>query len=357
MKKLSIAALSILSAGAIVVGFTACNESTTSSSNTASEALNSIVSETEEAVVDLANRDAVNFAVLTGPTGMGAVSLMEQDEKELTKNDYNFTIVSANDEIVTGLTSGEFDIAAIATNVGSNLYNKTNADIKVLAVNTLSVLHILENGDSVQSIADLKGKTLYAMGQGANPEFIIKHILDKNGLTYSTDGSDADVKLVFNTPDAVSASLASEEGAVALLAVPAATAATMQNEGVRFAVNLNDEWQKLEEKGAIAMGSVVVRTEFLQEHKEAVDTFLQEYEASIADVMGNVDENAASMEKYGIIPKAAVAKNAIPNAALTYIDGQEMIDILDPYYQVLASFSADSIGGAVPDTDFYYIAE
>jgi NitT/TauT family transport system substrate-binding protein len=308
-------------------------------------------------------RTDVNIAVLAGPTGIGAVGLMASNDAGETVNNYNFTVTGANDEVVAGLTSGEYDMAALATNVAANLYNKTNGSVQICALNTYGVLYILENGDTIQSIADLKGKTVYATGQGANPEYVLKYLLEQNGLTWSVDGTpaDADVQIEFMASDAVTADMASGEYDVCMLPVPAVTSVMMQNSDVRSALNLTDEWNKVAQNnnsdGVLTMGCIVVRSEFAEENPEAVAAFLQEYAASIETVQSDVEYAAELCEEYGVVAKAAVAAKAIPDCNLCCITGSDISSAIESYYAVLFEANPDSIGGAMPGEDFYFNPE
>ena len=280
----------------------------------------------------------INMAVLSGPTGIGAVGLMEANDNGGTVNHYNFTVAAANDEVVAGLSSGEFDIAAVATNVALNLYNKTSGAVQLCALNTYGVLYILENGDSINSIQDLAGKTIFATGQGANPEYVLEYILTENGLDYYTPSSssgdapdpESEVGIEFMDSESLVAGMASGEYDICMLPVPAVTSVMMQNADVRAALDLTEEWNKVAEEGQLTMGSVVVRTEFAQEHPEAVLRFLDEYAASIDSVTGDVEHAAQLCETYGIVPKAAVAAKAIPDCNLCCVTGEEMIATIEP---------------------------
>ena len=296
----------------------------------------------------------VNIGVLSGPTGIGAVGLMDANDNGKTVNKYTFTVAAANDEIVAALSSGELDIAATATNVASSLYNKTSGGVKIIALNTYGVLYILENGNEINSIADLKGKTVYCAGQGANPEYVIKYLLEKNGLTFSDDGSAADVALEFMDASAITAGMASGEFKVCMLPVPAVTSVKIQNADVRTALDLTAEWQKTGADGALTMGCVVVRKEFAESHPGVVETFLEEYRASIDFVLSDIPTAGDLCEKYAIVPKAPVAKKAIPECNLCCITGTDVRKTIEPYYTVLFNANPKSIGGAMPGDDFYY---
>lgn len=292
----------------------------------------------------------VSMAVLSGPTGIGAVGLMEANEAGETVNRYSFTVAAANDDVVAGLANGEFDIAAIATNVAANLYNKTGGSVQICALNTYGVLYILENGDSVHSVADLEGRTVYAAGQGANPEYVLNYILSENGLTPGED-----VNVEFMDTESLTAQMASGAIDLCMLPVPAVTGVTMQNQAVRTALDLTEEWNNITDEGVLTMGSVVVRTEFAEEHPEAVAAFLEEYAASISAVQTDVEHAAQLCESYGIVPKAAVAAKAIPDCNLCCVTGADIQNAIEPYYNVLYAANPAAIGGAVPDEAFYFI--
>ena len=281
-----------------------------------------------------AERTSVNLAMLNGPTGMGAAKLIADDAEGTTLNDYNVEVLSQPTDVTAKLSSGEVDIAALPTNVAATYYNKTES-IQMLALNTLGVLYILENGSNVNSMADLAGQTLYATGQGANP-------------------AEKDVDIQWKTAEEVQALMVSGEAKLAMLPVPAATGVLMQNSDVRAAIDFNTAWEEAGAEGTFTMGCVVVRNEFLEENPQAVEDFLTEYAASIEYVRENPEEAAPLVVEAGIVPKEPIAVAAIPQANLVCITGSDMLSIRD-YYAVLYNADPASIGGANPDDAFYYL--
>ena len=299
----------------------------------------------------------VNLAVLAGPTGIGAASLMEANDAGETVNHYTFTVASAPDEVVAGIANGSLDLAAVPTNLASTLFAKTNGGVQVVALNTYGVLYILENGESVNSFADLKGKTIYATGQGSNPEYVLEYLLDQNGLTWSLDGSEADVQLQFMAADELTAGMVSGQYDLCMLPVPAVTAVTVQNPDVRVAMDLTAEWDKLGVDGKLTQGCIVVTTKFAEEHPDAVKAFLQEYEASINAVVDDPAHAGELCEQYGIVAKAPIATKAIPSCNLCCVTGADMQPVLEPFFQVMFDANPQSIGGALPGDGFYYVAK
>ena len=303
----------------------------------------------------------VHLGLLSGPTGMGAAKMLADNDEAYAQVEagtyeggtllrYEVTLGSdpAND-IVPRLTNGELDIAAIPTNLAATLYNRTDGGIKLLALNTLGVLHILENGDTVNSLADLEGRTLYATGQGSNPEYVLNYLLEANGLDPA-----ADVDIQWLASEELTARMASGDIDLCMLPVPAATTVMMQNSDVRDAIDLNDAWTESGAQGTFTMGCLVARTEWLEGNSELVPGILEEYAASIDYANSNPEEAAALIEQYGIVPKAAVAQAAIPQANMVCVTGEDMKGIAD-YYQVLFDADPTSIGGAIPGEDFYHI--
>ena len=294
----------------------------------------------------------VNLYVLSGPTGIGAMNLWAAADAGETQNTYHITMPGANDEVVAAISNGDADIAAVATNLAATLYNKTSGGVTVLAVNTLGVLSLLGNGQEIASIADLAGKTIYAPGQGANPEYILRYVLTGNSLDPDKDvtiqfvGEGSELLTVWQT----------DPEAIIMAPQPVATSILMQNENAVTLFNMTDEWDKVSGgDSTLMMGCVIVRNEFLQENPGAVALFLQEYAASIEKAQSDVEGTAALCEQYGLIPKAALAKAAIPSCGLTFVTGAEMKSALSGYLQVMFDADPKSVGGAImPGDDFYY---
>lgn len=296
----------------------------------------------------------LNVVALTGPTGIGMVKLMADNEAEETDVNYTVELVGAADEITGKIVNGEVDIAAVPCNLASVLYNKTEGAISVLAVNTKGVLYILEaGGESIQSVADLAGKTIVSTGKGTTPEYTLNYLLTSNGLDPAKD-----VTIEYKS-EATEVVAALKQGLcdVAMLPQPMVTAAMAQVEGLRVALDVTEEWANIQgENGSqLITGCVVVRNEVLEENKDAVDTFLKEYKASIEYVNANVADAAQLVANYGIIANAAIAEKAIPACNIVFMGGEEMKSNMEGYLGVLAAANPKAVGGKMPDAAFYYI--
>ena len=296
----------------------------------------------------------VRVTALKGPTAMGMVPMMESVTGTSNgQNTYTYTITPSVDAVTPALVQGETDIAAVPANLASVLYNNTKGQVQVLAINTLGVLYIAESGESVQSVSDLKGKTIYASGKGASPEYALNYILSANGIDPEKDVT---IEWKAEHSECVAA-LSSQEGGIAMLPQPFVTTAQAKNEKVRIARDRTEEWDKAQEgsetPSAMLTGVVVVRTQFAQKHPEAVNAFLDSYKASVEYANANVEETAELIEAHDIVP-APVARKALPACNIVFIEGDEMKEKLSGYLNVLYEQNPKAVGGQLPGEDFYY---
>lgn len=293
----------------------------------------------------------VRVAALKGPTAMGMVKLMHDDGAAASPR-YEFTIAASADELTPRLVQGDVDICALPANLASVLYNNTEGQIQVLAVNTLGVLYLVESGDTIHTVEDLRGRTIYSSGKGSTPEYALRYMLEQNGIDPETD-----VAIEWKSEHAECvAALSAGEGGIAMLPQPFVTTAQMKNEGIRVALDLTAEWEKLssaESPATLITGVVVARKEFAEAHPDLVNGFLSDYHGSVGYVNSDTDGAAALVGEFDIVPEA-VAKKALPQCNITYIAGDEMREKLSGYLEALYGQNPQAVGGALPQGDFYY---
>lgn len=359
MKKV-LSALAALAMTAVVL--TGCAKNSPQTSAPAQESTTAVQSSKEQETTAEAeaagNTEApsdtytLKIGSLKGPTSMGLVGLMDKAKKGETQNSYEFTMVTAPDELLGKVVSGELDVALIPANMASILYTKTNHNITVLDINTLGVLYAVSADDSIHTTADLKGRTVYLTGKGTTPDYALAHVLKANGLT--TD----DVKLEYKSEAAeVAAVLKEKPDAVGLLPQPFVTAAMAQNDQLKMVLDLTKEWDAAAKdgSGSLVTGVTVCKNNILKDHQELINQFLADRKESAEFVNSNVSEAAALVAAAGIIEKAPVAEKAIPYCSITYIDGDKMKSLLSGYLNVLFEMEPQTVGGALPGDDFYYL--
>lgn len=292
----------------------------------------------------------IRIGVLSGPTAMGALKLWNDNDPR-----YEFTLYTSPDLILPDITAGKLDIAALPTNNAAAFYNANGKDTRVIALNTLGVLYLLDATGTVKSLSDLAGKTVYVPNAGSNPEYIVRHILEKNNIN-------ATVETSIVQPAAIQQELLKGTIEIAVLPQPAATATVVNaktNKNMDISMSdLSAEWNKIETT-PIAQGCLLASAEFCEEHPRALKDFLEKYEASVSYMNNaeNLDAAADLVVAKGILPKAAIAKKALPQCAITYMDGADMKETLEAFYGILHSYAPQSIGGEIPDATFYYDAK
>lgn len=350
MKKVSLLVLGCL----LALMFAGCgkNETTPAATQTPTPS-QAATGEPTEAVTDTPTPTPapvdINVAVLKGPTAIGMVRLMSSTESGAAKNNYHFTVAGTADEITASIIKGDIPVAAVPCNLAATLYNKTKGGVTVCAVNTLGVLYILDTGDSVQTLADLKGKTIYATGAGTTPEYTLRHLLSKAGID---PDKDVTITYVSEASEAAAKIAASDEEVIAMLPQPYVTIAKSKKEGTRVAIDITAEWEKVTGE-TLVTGVIVANTAWLKDHNEAFQTFLGEYKESTAFATEHVDEAAELVEHFDIF-KAAVAKQAIPQCNIVCYTGAEMKKAISDYLKVLFDANPKAVGGALPGDDFYY---
>lgn len=352
MKKI----LSLLLAFSLALSLAACGGSASSAASSAAVsevASSAAASEEEETAAPLSATEPLRIAGLKGPTTMGLVNLLSMEQAGTAAMDYDLQLYGAADEIVPLLIKGELDMAAIPANLAATLYQKTEGGIQAVAVNTLGVLYVVEKGgDTIQSMADLAGRTILSTGKGTTPEYVLRYLLNANGID-----PDKDVTIeYYSEATEVTAQMANTEDAIAVLPQPYVTAAGLQDDTLRVALDLTEEWNKVADTQLIT-GVTVVRKEYAEEHPDVVAAFLTDYAKSVEAANADLDGTAALCEEQGVVAKAAIAKKALPNCNIVCLTGDELKTNASAYLQVLFDADPKAVGGAMPGDDFYWTAE
>ena len=321
-------------------------QTTTESSATEST---TVVEESQQADGTL-----IRVASLKGPTSLGLLFLMDKADKGETTNTYEFQMATGADEILPLMVKGDLDIALVPANVASILYHKTEGGVEVIDINTLGVLYMVSGEDGLADFTDLKGKTIYLTGKGTTPDYVLQYLLTANGMSVD------DVTLEYKSEATEVASvLAEDPTAIGLLPQPFVTAACMQNDVLKVIFDLNEEWNKVqgEDGSSMVTGVTVVRKQFLEENEAAVKSFMEDHKASAEAINADPTTGATLAVEAQIVAKEPIAQKAIPNCNITYMDKADMKQALSGYLEVLFGQDPQSIGGGLPESDFYYDAE
>ncbi len=290
---------------------------------------------------------SVRIGALKGPTSMGLLFLMNENPTDI---DFQVQMATGADELLPLMVKGDLDIALVPANVAAVLYNKTEGGVTVIDINTLGVLYMVTGGEGVESLEDLEGKTIYLTGKGTTPDYVLQYLLKENGmeglctLEYKSEATE------------VAALLAGNPEAIGLLPQPFVTAALSQNESLRVALDMTQEWEKVQDGGSrLVTGVTVVRNDFLKENEELVQAFLKEHAWSTSAINEDPGAGAKYAVEAGIVAKEPIAAKAIPECNITCITGGEMKAALSGYLEALWGMAPETVGGVLPPEDFYYV--
>lgn len=296
----------------------------------------------------------VNVGMIMGPPSMGMGWMIHENEEGNTYNDYNFEVGGVDyTALASKLNTGDYDIIHCPSNVGAILYNNKDLkeEVEVIDISNLGLLYILTTDDSIKSMDDLKGRTVYSIGEGGPPEYTFGYLLDQEGLS-------DDVNFSFrSTPFEVLNLLQDEENSIALLPQPFVEVAKLLVPDLKVPIDITEEWDNLKlESGAESVTTItIVRKKFLEEHEQAVVEYLNLLKKSVAYSLSHVDEAAEWTDTYETFLNPEVAADAIPYVNMCAITGQEMKEKLEGFLKIMYDYNPDAVGGSMPDDDFYYI--
>ena len=313
----------------VIIGFSGCGE------------------DKSDAVSDT---PTIRIAAMRGPTAMGLLGLMEAQEQGSAINNYVFELLGSPDEVPPLLVRGDVDIAAVPGNLAAVLYNRMEGEVQALAVVTLGVLHIVDTTGEIHSVADLAGRTVFVSGQGATPEFALNYVLIMNGLTPGVD-----VNIEFRSEHTeLAALLENGQAEIALLPEPFVSTVMARIDGLRPALDLTEEWNRVQPDYGLIMSVVIARRDFLENNPSTVRIFMEEYAASIELMTADIPRGAQLAVDFGLIPNTSIAEAALPRTHIVFLTGEEKRRNLTGFFGVLYDAYPASIGGVMPGDDFYH---
>ena len=348
MKKTLLRILSLALTAIMLFSVTACTQE---------QATTTVTDATTNAQADATPDSELEIKIyaLNGTTALGMAQMIDSVNNDTAKMNYDISLHASADAITGAILTGECAIAALPTNVAVKLFNKSQGKLQLLALNTLGVLYLLQNGEDISSLQDLRGKTIYVPGAGSNPEYITAALLQSAGLKI---GTDVEINSTdYPSPDALQGAITANKVSLAVLPEPKVTVTTMNNENVKVALDLTEEWEKVNGENTLVQGCLVVNTEFAEQHPAEIKKFLEDYKASVEFIKEGSDEAIEMIVNATILPKAAIAKKALPNCNICFISGDDMKPVMNTFCEKIFNYDKTSIGNALPTDSFYYVAK
>ncbi len=296
----------------------------------------------------------VRVGLIMGPPSMGLSQFIVAAQNGLTKNNFTFT---PNGVDYVGLSAafnqGEYDICTLPSNIGPILYNNEELknDYEVISINNLGVLYVMTNDESLGTLDDLAGRTVYSYGQGGTPEYTIEALLKKKGI-------DGTFNLEFkSSPLEVLNMMQEQENCVAILPQPFVSLAKILVNPLYIPIDLTVEWNAaFEDTGSQAVTTTtIVNKAFLEAHEQAVIEYLNMAGQSVSWSLANMGPAASLQEELGTFLNNSVALDAMPYISMVNLTGETMRTALSGFVDELYQANPDSVGGALPGEDFYYL--
>ncbi|MCR4952526.1 MAG: ABC transporter substrate-binding protein [Treponema sp.] len=290
-------------------------------------------------------QEKIRVGVLNGPSCIPCVWITENPEFQFSKH-------ADPQALLPKMIKGEVDVGFLPVNVAAKVYNSSNHKIILCAVTGNGNLRLITSQKNIKRISDLKNVRVNVAGQGATPEYMFKYLLQKNNVQIETKTG---VRLDFSVPTAqIPAMLISGKIDNAVLPEPFATIACMKSKNLYTAVDFQNEYLYFSGKTDYPLTVMVVRSDYAYSHQNELENFLTAYAKASKETVKNPAETGRLCEKYNMGLTQAVVSASIPKSNYVFQTAAESIDKIESLLNIFIECDAASIGGKLPDSDFYY---
>lgn len=288
--------------------------------------------------------------IVSAPKSPVAIPILRMVETNVLgeENKIDLKLYSSMEEMTALATSNDYSFMSIAVNSAATLYNK-NMDIKLINVGTWGGMYLVTTDKSCNNWEDLKGKQLYVPNKGSVPDVIAQYFLNKHNIKVGSD-----VEFVYSTHPEIAQLIKSGKAIYAIDAEPFATSNKENISNYNIVSDYVNEWKKSQgDEYDLPASCIITNGKFLSDNEELVNKFNEEYEKALKWTKENPVEASQLAEKY-LNSDSNLMEKAIPNIPMLYKTSIEAKSDIEKYYNILLDFKAESIGGKLPDENFYY---
>jgi NitT/TauT family transport system substrate-binding protein len=298
-----------------------------------------------------ANEQSINTLTIysiKGPSGVSMIRMFE-DPPQIRGYEVKLEALAQADLMAARFISGDAKVGILPANVAAKIAS-SGKNIQIAAVTGTGMLSLLSSDPGVQSLADLRGKTVEVAGQGATPDYVFRRLLLSKGLN-----PEKDVTLSYSLayPE-IAQSLIAGRVSTALLPEPFATQARTGKSDLRQLGDIQDEWTKAGGQGNYPMTVLAIDGDFSAYNPGAITAILESLKASVEWTVANPAEAGALVEKHDLGLRAPVITAAIPRSNYVFIPAVQARPQIEALFKVFLEFSPVSIGGSLPGDNFYY---
>lgn len=296
--------------------------------------------------------DSKGIEVLTlkGPSAMSMLFMMNE-LTEIHNFPLEYKILDEPLHVRAAMLKEEPEFALLPTNMAANLYNK-GIPYQLAAIPVWGTLFVFGKDKQVVKWEDLKGKRVHLMAKGMTPDILFRFLSVRNGLD-----PDKDMTLDYSFPshsDLANATIAGLAD-IAVLSEPLLSMVKKKNKDVRAIFNLDEEWKKVfGEASSMPQTSLVVRSDFARENPDLVKLFISKYEGYCSRIDKNIEDASQLSVDFQILPEASIAEEAIPGCNMDVKPSWLVEDIVNEFLEVFYIFNPESIGGQMPDENFFF---
>ena len=338
------AALTLLLSGCAY--FTEIVEHVASKQETTAEETQAILETTIPAdqVVEPADPDAMRIELPQGAAALGFAHLMEESELGATQEDYHFELKSSEAEVLSDFITGAADVAILSPESAARAYHDAKDGAVVVNINAGNELYCISGNTELKSFQGLKGQTVLSVGQGEQPEYVLRYLKSQYGTQFDVQ---------YTSIEDITAQLSADPSKVAIVAEPDASSLLAGAPGTVRAFSLKDSWENVTATGSLISSVTLVHRNYYENKRAVVDNLLRETAMSIVKAERAANQTAKLAGKFGIT-QAAVVPLALPYANLKCITGDQMKSRISSYLIAIAEVDSAAIGRSVPGEDFYY---
>ena len=295
-------------------------------------------------VVEPADPNAIQIELSQGAAALGFAHLMEESELSATQGDYYFKLKTSEAEVLSDFITGAADVAILSPESAARAYHDAKDGGVILNINAGNELYCISGNTELKSFQGLKGQTVLSVGQGEQPEYVLRYLKSQYGTQFDVQ---------YTSIEDITAQLSADPSKVAIVAEPDASSLLAGVPGTVRAFSLQDSWENVTATGSLISSVTLVHRNYYENKRAAVDNLLRETAMSIVKAERAANQTAKLAGKFGIT-QAAVVPLALPYANLKCITGDQMKSRLGAYLIAIAEVDSAAIGRSVPGEDFYY---
>ncbi|WP_304508906.1 ABC transporter substrate-binding protein [Anaerotignum sp.] len=246
-------------------------------------------------------------------------------------------------------SEGDYGILIVPAHTAANLNNK-GVDVKLLNVFNWGGMCLSTTDSDCNSWEDLAGKELYVPSKGSVPEILTQYFLKQNGLAVGEN-----IEVVYSSHNEIAQLLSVGTIKYAVDAQPFVTSNTNNVLGYKVISEFSEEWRLTQgEEYSMPANCMVSSNEYLSKNEELINSFNKKFSEAVEWTVENPAE-AGALASANLNANAELIAEAMQGFGFDYQSAVDSQKDLEQYYNVLLEMKPESIGGTIPNKEFYHL--